>query len=74
MSNIIATVSTCSRPVTVSAVGIQGISGTSRPIEEAPNVDATNLQNGSLLIYNTTSSMWVASKLLNAQDMDAGEF
>lgn len=59
---------------TVQAVGIQGVSGTSSTLESMQNVDATNLQNGSLLIYNTTATKWIASTHLDAQDMDAGEF
>lgn len=58
----------------VPAVGIQGIAGVSVPLEDMQNVDATNLQDGSLLVYNTTTSKWTATTQLNAQDMDAGEF
>ena len=58
----------------VSAVGIQGASGSRTNLEYSTNVDATNLENGSILIYNTNSSLWVASRHLNAQDMDAGEY
>ena len=32
------------------------------------DVDVSNLENGSLLIYNTTSSKWVAKK-----DVDEGQ-
>lgn len=39
------------------------------------DVDVTNLQNGSLLVYNTTSSKWVATKELgDSQQLNGGSF
>jgi len=61
---------------TVTTVGEQGLSSTTGNVEDIPNVDTiTNgLQDGSLLIYSTLSSKWVASKLLEKQEVEAGEF
>lgn len=39
--------------------GAQGVPGVTR-ISQADDVDATNVQNGDILIYNSTLSKWVA--------------
>lgn len=38
------------------------------------NVDTSILQNGSVLVYNSTTNKWISTLNLHAQDMDAGEF
>jgi hypothetical protein len=74
--NIPAVVSTIGARVQVPSVGIQGASGNSSDsvLEAATNVDARNLETGSLLIYNVPATRWVASRNLVAQDMDGGNF
>ena len=77
MSDITATVDITSNDVTVTAVGIQGSSAVLGPdstLNSSGNVDATNPVNGSLLIYKTGTSKWTASTLLDAQNMEGGEF
>lgn len=77
MSDITATVDITSNDVTVTAVGIQGSSAVLGPdstLSSIGNVDATNPVNGSLLIYKTGTSKWTASTLLDAQNMEGGEF
>lgn len=88
MSNIKATVTQQqipAAPVVVSTlgaervakqVGIQGVSASrdENPLESATNVDASNLETGSILIYNVPATKWVASRNLVAQDMDGGNF
>lgn len=49
-------------PATVESIGDIG------------DVDATGRENGSVLVYQTSSSKWTATRLLNQQVMDAGEF
>lgn len=73
MSDITATVQT-STEFTVAAVGIQGLSASDSNLEMLNNVDATNLQDGSLLIFKTGTSKWTASTLLDQQSMEGGEF
>lgn len=57
-------------------VGIQGIAGNAdaQNLESAANVDAANLETGSILIYNLPATKWIASRNLVAQDMDGGNF
>jgi hypothetical protein len=77
MSDIIATVDITSNDVVVTAVGIQGSSAVLGPdstLNSIGNVDAVNPVNGSLLIYKTGTSKWTASTLLDAQNMEGGEF
>lgn len=59
---------------TVTTVGEQGLSSTTGNVEDISNVDSTNLGDGSLLIYSTATAKWVASKLLEKQEVEAGEF
>lgn len=74
--NIPATVSTIGAQLQVPAVGIQGPAGNSQDftLQSASNVDASNLETGSLLIYNVPATKWIASRNLVAQDMDGGNF
>lgn len=54
--------------------GIQGPQGTQGPLVSAPDVDASNVVNGSLLIYSTSSQKWVASTLLENQSLESGHY
>jgi len=77
MSDITATVDITSNDVVVTAVGIQGSSAVLGPdtsIGSFADVDSVNPVNGSLLIYKTGTSKWTASTLLDAQNMEGGEF
>lgn len=63
----------------VVAVGIQGPQGIEGPatiltINNAVDVDRSNLQDGSVLVYKTSTSKWTSTRLLNQQDVEAGEF
>jgi hypothetical protein len=70
-----AKVSTLGSQVKVPAVGIQGIqSGAIGSISTLSDVDLTNTEDGSLLIYTQATTRWTASRNLNAQDMDGGNF
>lgn len=57
----------------VVSVGIQGPPGPNN-ITTAQDVDATNLQNGSVLVYKTTTSKWTSTTTLDSQNMEAGEY
>lgn len=57
----------------VSTVGIQGPSGPNS-ITTANDVDATELRDGAVLVYEQSSEKWKSTTLLNKQAIDAGEF
>lgn len=38
------------------------------------NVDSSNLTNGGILVYNSTSQLWVATTTLDAQNMEGGYY
>ena len=57
----------------VVSVGIQGPSGPNN-ITTAQDVNATNLQNGSVLVYKTNTSKWTSTTTLDSQNMEAGEY
>ena len=58
----------------VSAVGIQGISATQTGMDGISDVDATGKENGSVLVYKTVTSKWTATRTLDLQIMEGGEF
>ena len=43
-------------------------------ISDIGNVDTFNLQNGSVLVYSTSTNKWTSTTHLNLQDMEAGEY
>jgi len=59
---------------TIVVGGIMGPPGPSSNLSSSGDVDITNLQDGSTLIWNATSSRWQASKLLEKQIINAGFF
>lgn len=61
---------------TITTIGIQGASGAAVPLSENVQVDIVSegLNNGSLLVYKTNTSKWTATKTLNLQTVDSGEF
>ena len=74
---LITTSITSQNSVYVSAVGIQGASAVLGPdttISSFADVNSVNPANGSLLVYKTGTSKWTATTLLDAQNMEGGEF
>ena len=66
-SNITAAVDGVRSP-TVSAVGIQGMAGTAAvSVSQLTDVDTTDLQTGSVLVYNTNTSKWVSTVSFDSQ-------
>lgn len=57
----------------VIAVGIQGPPGAAS-IGSLPDVDTSDLKDGSLLVYTEDTQKWKSTTLLNKQAIDAGEF
>lgn len=54
--------------------GPQGPSGALVPLSQMVDVDASNLENGSLLVYSDQSSTWVATTLLENQRFESGHY
>lgn len=59
--------------ITENEPGPQGVAGLSN-ISQADDIDITNLQDGSLIVYSTTSSKWIATKNLDQQAIDSGQY
>jgi hypothetical protein len=55
---------------------ITGMMGppTVNSISGAGDIDVSNLQSGSMLVYNTTTNKWIATRLLDQQTIEAGQF
>lgn len=58
----------------VVAVGIQGPPGAAASLGAIPDVDVTDLRDGSVLVYAQETENWKSTTLLNKQAIDAGEF
>lgn len=69
----------------VSNVGIQGPVGPTGPtgpvgpasltvVSQASDVDSSNLNDGSVLVYKTTTSKWTSTTTLDAQIIEGGHF
>lgn len=58
---------------TVVLTGIMGPPGTSN-ISAASDVDLTDLTNGATLVYKSDTARWRATKLLDSQILEAGQF
>lgn len=43
-------------------------------ISQAIDVDATELTSGSILIYNAMNAQWKATRLLQEQTIECGQF
>lgn len=51
-------------------IGPQGVT----TLEGLQNIDISNIQNGSLLIYNVSTQKWTASNLLEQQIVESGQY
>lgn len=58
----------------VTTVGIQGISGAATTVEDILNVDAENAADGSVLVYDMMTQKWVATTILEKQDITGGQY
>lgn len=71
---ITATVDTTGSATTVSSVGIQGVSATDIGIGGLADVDAAAPDDGSVLVFKQITSKWTATRTLDLQIMEGGEF
>lgn len=59
--------------VTVITSAEQGPPGVTR-ISQADDVNVSNLENGSVLVYSGSSEKWVATRLLENQSVESGHY
>lgn len=71
---ITATVDNTITNTTVSSVGIQGLSASDIGISGLNDVDAAAPDDGSVLVYKQITSKWTATRTLDLQIMEGGEF
>lgn len=60
--------------VEVAAIGIQGLSGVTTNLEDIGNIDKTNLSDGSMLVYDNSNGKWIATRILEKQDISGGQY
>lgn len=58
---------------TIIVTGIMGLPGVTS-IADLTDIDKTGLVSGATLVYNEDSAMWEATRLLNNQILEAGQF
>lgn len=60
----------------VVTVGIQGPSGAtgSVALTNATDVELADVVDGSVLVYSTTNGKWTATRKLEKQDLEGGQF
>jgi hypothetical protein len=54
--------------------GLMGPPGTVINLAQVPDVDTSDLRNGSLLVYSTAATKWKATTTLDNQTLEAGQF
>jgi hypothetical protein len=57
----------------VVSAGTQGPSGPNA-ITTAGDIDTTNLENGSVLVYTSSSLKWRATRTLESQNLEGGHY
>jgi hypothetical protein len=73
MSEIVAVVE-YENTTTVDAVGIQGLSAYEFTLQQVADVDASNVNEGSILVYRLNTKKWTSTTALDAQNIDGGHF
>jgi hypothetical protein len=58
----------------VVGIGIQGPAGPNATLATLPDINVTNLQNGSMLVYSEQTQKWVSTTTLESQNMEGGFF
>lgn len=57
----------------VATVGIQGPSGPNQ-LGSATDLDTTNLEDGSVIVYNQNKSKFETTKTLEKQNLEGGHY
>lgn len=73
MSEIVAIVE-YETTTTVDAVGIQGLSASEFNLSQVADVDASNVNEGSILVYKLNTQKWTSTTTLDAQNMEGGHY
>jgi hypothetical protein len=58
----------------VAAIGIQGLAAVDKNLEELLNVEAIDAVDGSVLVLDAERGKWVATRILEKQDIDGGRY
>jgi len=59
---------------TVTTVGEQGLTGSTGVLGDITDIDATNKENGSVLVYKALTAKWTATRLLEEQELNGGHY
>lgn len=73
MNEIIAVVD-YDENISVPQIGIQGLSASNAKLEQIQNVDARDLNEGSVLVYRVVTNKWTSTTTLDAQNMEGGHY
>lgn len=56
------------------AIGIQGPSGSAGSMRTLSDVDMNNLEDGSVMVYKESTEKWVATRDLEKQRLEGGQY
>ena len=73
MNEIIAVVE-IETTTTVDSVGIQGASASDLNLGQLADVDASDLKDGSVLVYKSNTKKWTSTTALDAQNLEGGYY
>lgn len=75
-TNIVSSTTKVREPIISSSQGPQGPPGISAATSVAAllDTDISNLNDGSLLIYSSSSQKWKASTILEKQALECGQY
>jgi hypothetical protein len=74
LNTIVTTEDAIFEVITVGEQGPAGATGASTNLSSAPDLDLSNLQDGSLLIYSQQQQKWVADTQLTNQNLESGHY
>lgn len=60
--------------IVTGMMGPRGADGVTGSLDSILDVNVTNKQDGSLLIYSSTTNKWEATTTLSNQTLEAGQF
>lgn len=59
---------------TIVVAGMIGPQTVTTGISQLSDVDTTQLNTGSILVFNTSTSKWTSTTLLDLQTIEAGQY
>ena len=72
--NTVVVDNTSAITIVTGLMGPKGRDGSAAPLSNLPDVDISNIKDGSILIYSVSAGMWQAGNTLSNQILEAGQY